>query len=212
MSLPASCGRVPCLARLAVLPVTMSLVLSTLLFPACVQPRLADTRSLEGAGFSSGSIQQLRALQVTEPEIAELVVVKNAGASEQTCVALLQIARTHNGELRSAKAVAALRRVGMTDESVLELARLDELGPWVEEVRVMRLAGISDPIILALGRLRAQGKPILSGSSVAQLKNAGMSEGTILELASHGVSDAQVGAIVTARRRGVSDSDILRRY
>jgi hypothetical protein len=53
---------------------------------------------------------------------------------------------------------------------------------------------------------------VLAGASFASLKNAGLRESTLLELARHGVPDSQAGAILAFRRQGASDEQILRRF
>ncbi len=186
--------------------------LAVVLLAGCQRFHRTDTRPLEEAGISYRVTQQLRALGVTDAEVAELVKAKQAGASEQTCEELVRIAREKKLPFTAGDAVAGLRRVGMSDETILQLARLDQLGLWAGEAQAMRLAGISDAIILELARHRAQGHPTLSGASLAAWKNAGMSEVTLLELVRRGVTDDQVEAIVALRRRGWSDSEILRRY
>ncbi len=165
-------------------PLSLGLVVAVAaLLAACSRPQRTETRPLSEAGMSYQSIEAMRALDVTDAEVAQLVKVKNAGASESTCVSLLRVVRNRNRAFRDGDAVAALRLVGMSDESVVELALVDQLGQWVGDVQPMRRAGISDPIILAMARLRAQGRLALSGPSLARLRNVGMSEETLLELA-----------------------------
>ncbi len=53
----------------------------------------------------------------------------------------------------------------------------------------MRLAGLSDQVILAVARRRAAGKPVLSGPSLTQLKNAGWNEAELLSLIDRGATD-----------------------
>ena len=76
----------------------------------------------------------------------------------------------------------------------------------------MRLAGLSEQIILEVARHRAAGKPVLSGPSLASLKNTGLRDTTLLELARRGVPDSEVSSIVAARRHGAKDAEILRRF
>jgi hypothetical protein len=102
--------------------------------------------------------------------------------------------------------------VGMREPSVLELARLNQMGLGVGELQAIRLTGLSDSIVLEVARHRAAGKPELSGVSLASMKNAGLRESTLLELARRGIPDSQAAAIIAYRRHGASDAEILRRY
>jgi hypothetical protein len=44
------------------------------------------------------------------------------------------------------------------------------------------------------------------------MKNAGLRESTLLELARRGIPDSKAAAIIAYRRHGASDAEILRRY
>ena len=179
-----------------------SLVAALLLFamalPAC--QRRADERPLDEAGFGFSAIRELHELQVIDPEVAELVKAKQAGTSDAACVELIRIARSRNRPFASGDAIASLRRAGMGEQSALELARLDQLGLWVGEVQAMRLAGASDAVILALARRHAAGQPTLSGPSIARLRNAGVTEVTLLDLINRGATDAEAEKYLQSRR------------
>jgi hypothetical protein len=98
------------------------------------------------------------------------------------------------------------------EAAILELAKLNQLGLNAGELQAMRLAGLSDAILLEVARHRAAGKPVLAGASLANLKNVGVRELTLLELARRGVPDSQAAAIISARRHGASDAELLRRF
>ncbi|MGA8767206.1 MAG: hypothetical protein WB559_09310, partial [Candidatus Acidiferrales bacterium] len=98
------------------------------------------------------------------------------------------------------------------EETILELAKLNQLGLGAGELQAMRLAGLSDAILLEVARHRAAGKPVLAGASLASLKNAGVRELTLLELARRGVPDSQAAAIIAFRRHGATDAQILSRF
>ena len=82
------------------------------------------------------------------------------------------------------------------EDTIIELAKLNQLGLRAGELEAMRLAGLSDAILLEVARHRAAGKPVLAGASLANLKNAGVRELTLLELARRGVPDSQAAAII----------------
>ena len=96
--------------------------------------------------------------------------------------------------------------------TIIELAKLNEVGLASGEFQAMRLAGLSDAIVLEVARHRAAGKPVLAGASLANLKNAGVRELTLLELARRGVPDSQASAILTFRRRGATDAQIISHF
>jgi hypothetical protein len=75
------------------------------------------------------------------------------------------------------------------------------LGPWAGEARAMRLAGLSDKIILAVAHRRSQGLTVLSGEKLGELKNTGVSDAMIMEMIQKGYSDATATKFIAERER-----------
>jgi hypothetical protein len=175
-----------------------------------VQP--LDTKPLDASGMNYDTIKKLESLHITTPEIAELSKVRSAGFSDASCIELFEISHGRGEPFTSGDAVVGLIRVGMREPNILEIARLNQLGINAGELQAIRLTGLSDAIVLEVARHRAEGKPELSGASLAGMKNAGLRESTLLELARRGISDSQATAIIASRRHGASDAEILRRY
>ncbi len=211
-----SAGSLPSAQAFAGRPVALGLVLGLFILAAavggCNRLHRTDTTPLDGVGLSYSSIQDLRRLNITDAEVAELVKTKRAGISDGGCVELVRIARGRNGHFADGDAILSLRQVEMSEGSVLELARLNQLGLQAGEEQALRLAGLSDSAVLALARRRAEGKPALSGAALAELKNAGMSESTMLTLLDRGITDEQVNAIIVEKQRRATDAQILARY
>src|SRR5574337_1621961 len=157
-----------------VLDALIAALLLAALFPSgCKHLRQTDMRPLDQAGMWFRSVEELRRLRVTDAEVAELVKVRQAGVSDDACVELMRIARARQQPFSSGDSIAGLRRVGVEESTVLELARLDQLGLWVGEAQAVRLTGLSDRVLLAVARRRAAGRTALSGRAIAKLKNAG---------------------------------------
>jgi len=188
-------------------------LLSLSLFAAgCKHIQPLDTKPLDASGMSYNTIKKLESLQITAPEVAALTKARSAGFSDVSCIEVFQISHRRGEAFASGDAVAGLIRVGMSEPSVLELARLNQMGLGVGELQAIRLTGLSDSIVLEVARHRAAGKPELSGVSLASMKNAGLRESTLLELARRGIPDSKAAAIIAYRRHGASDAEILRRY
>jgi len=196
----------------ALLAPILALLILGLVAAGCKRVQPLDTKPLDASGMGYDTIKKLEALQITTPEIAELARARNAGLSDASCIELIQISRGRGEAFASGEAVAGLIRVGMRETSVLELARLNQLGLGVGELQAIRLTGLSDSIVLEVARHRAAGKSELSGVSLARMKNAGLQESTLLQLTRRGISDSQAAAIIASRRYGASDAEILRRY
>jgi hypothetical protein len=171
-----------------------------------------DTKPLDTAGMTYDSIQQLKALNVSAAEIAQIATAREGGFSDASCIQAVQIYRGRNQPFDAGDDIAALIRAQVSEETIVELAKLNELGLSSGEFQAMRLAGLSDAILLEVARHRAAGKPVLAGASLANLKNAGVRELTLLELARRGVSDSQAAGIIAYRKHGATDAQILKHF
>ena len=189
------------------------LFLLSMCLSGCQRFEYVSTRPLDEAGFSYSGIQDLRALDLNNAEVAELVKAKSGGVAEQTCIDLLREARSRKQRFTTGAEVSQLRSAGVGDSAILELVRLNQLGPWTGDSEAIRLAGISDRVVVAVARRRAGGKAVLSGASLTRLKNAGVGEPALYELATRGITDADAKVIAIGRRkRGVTDAMVLRAY
>src|SRR6266849_5756158 len=173
----------------------------------CKRLHPADTAPLDKAGMWFRSIEELRGLAISD---AELVKAREAGLSDAGCIELVRLARAHQQPFASGNAVANLRRVDVSEATILDLARLDQLGVWAGEAQAIRLTGLSDRTLLAVASRRAAGQPVLSGPLLARLKNAELSEAEILDLIDRGTTDEQAQMILAARQRAAGGSSFVR--
>lgn len=191
--------------------VPVLLFASFLLF-GCKRIAPLDITPLDNSGMSFSAIQSLRAMDLTNAEAAQIIGAKQAGLTDDDCVTLVRLARSHKEPFQSGDDVTQLLRAGISESTVMQLAQLDQIGAWSGEAVAMRLAGLSDQIILEEAHRRAAGQAVLSGASLANFKNAGMREATLLQLVRRGVPDNEAPTILALRRRGWTDAQILRRY
>jgi hypothetical protein len=171
-----------------------------------------DTKPLDTAGMSYDTIKQLETLKITAPEVAQLAAARQAGFSDASCIAAVQIYRGRSQPFDAGDEIASLIRAQLGEDTILELARMNQLGLGAGELEAMRLAGLSDAILLEVARHRAAGQPVLAGASLANLKNAGVRELTLLELVRRGVPDSQAAAIIAFRRHGATDAQIISHF
>jgi len=187
-----------------------ALVLGAAIVPAaCVRVKHVDLKPLDDAGFSYTSLQQIEQLDPTSQEVAELVKAAQGRVSETACVQLLQVARGQKRPFAEGEAVAALHAANIADPAILELARLRQIESWSGEAQAIRLTGTSDAVILAVARRRAAGQPVPSGVSLAHLKDAGVSEATLIELLNRGITDSDAESVVWRKKRRWTDEQIL---
>jgi hypothetical protein len=178
----------------------------------CSRLKPVDTTALDTSGMGYNAVQQLTAMKIAPTEVTQIAEARQGGFPDDDCVALLKIYRGKNRPFDAGGAVAGLAQVGMSDASILDLAKIDELGLGWGELQAMKLAGMSDAIVMGVAQRRAERKPVLSGASLARLKNAGVREPTLLKLVERGVPDSEAGKILASRRRGASEREILRRF
>jgi len=175
-----------------------------------IQP--LDTKPLDAAGVGYDSIKKLEALDITAEEVPEIGKMRSAGFSDESCVAIVQIYHQRGKPFAAGEAVAGLVKASLREQTILELARMDQLGLGAGEFEVMRLAGLSDTIILETARHQAAGTPTLSGLSLGKLKNSGLRETTLLELVRRGIPDSATDQILAMRRHRATDAEILRKF
>jgi hypothetical protein len=188
-------------------------VLLAVSFSECKRLEYVSTQPLDDVGFTYSVIQDLRRLDINNAEVSELVKAKNGGISEQACVDLVKVERDRKQRFSSGADLAQLRSAGVGDPALVELLRLNQLGSWIGEAEAIRLAGISDRVVLAVAHRRAEGKPALSGGSLTKMKNAGLSEPTIYELTVRGLTDTEAEDLAARRYKGgFSEADVLRSY
>jgi hypothetical protein len=171
-----------------------------------------DTKPLDDVGMTYDSIRELQAVNITTAELAQVAAARGAGISDATCVALFRIFHDRKQPFDVGDEAAGLFRARTSENTILELARLNELGLPSGEFQAMRLAGLSEATVLEVARHRASNAPVLSGASLAGLKNAGVRDSTLLELARRGIPDSKAAEISYFRRHGGSDAEILNHY
>ena len=184
----------------------------SLVAAGCKHLQPLDTKPLDAAGVGYASIKKLEALKITSEEIPEISKMHSAGFSDDSCVSIVEIYHQRGKPFAAGDAVAGLVKASMSENTILELARMDQLGLGAGEFQVMRLAGLSDAIILETAKHEAAGTPSLSGLSLGKLKNAGLRESTLLELEQRGVPDSATDQILAMRKHRATDKEILRKF
>lgn len=183
-----------------------------LAFVGCHNIPPVDTSPLDNAGMSYDAVKQLKALDITAPEVVQVATARQGGFSDEASVRVLRMYRSRKQAFDAGDAIAGLLEAGMSENTIVRLAQLNQLGLNAGELQAMRLAGLSDEIILEVAQHHAAGQPVLSGVSLATLQNAGMRESTLLELVRHGVPDSETREILALRRHGANDREILRHF
>ncbi len=177
------------------------LLAASLAISACKPAPKTDTAALDQAGMWFNSITELKTLNVSNAEISELAIARQAGLTDDNCVELIKLARSRHLPFADGQSISDLLAAGISEQSALELARLNQLGLWSGEARVLHLAGISDQVIVAVAQRRSQSLPVLSGNTLADLKNANVSDAMILDMVQKGITEDQASYYIAQRQR-----------
>jgi hypothetical protein len=157
----------------------------------CHQHPLMDYRPLDQAGMNSSVIDRLKTLNISDSELQQVVRLKGAGVSDETCVTLISTAHDRKHAFSSADSVANLLNARYTESDVVTYAQADKLDSISGDAVMLRLIGLSDPMVSAILQRDLQGLPTISSAAIGRLKNTGLSEKQILELISQGITEQQ---------------------
>ena len=167
----------------------------------CKRKPPTDLSPLDQAGMWFSNVQELRGYNLTQAEVSELVEARQAGLSDENCMDLVRLARGRHQSFSDGDAIASLLDGGLSSQTIMELARLNQLGPWAGEALALHLAKLSDAIVLEVAGRRAAGQPVLSGEKLAELRDKGFTEAQLIELIERGTTDEQADRIIEAHNR-----------
>lgn len=170
-----------------------------LVLAGCQKQAQTDYSSLDQSGMWSSSLDELKKYNVDDGEIAQLTKLKQAGASDDLCLALLKAARDHHHEFTSAEAAIDLSRAGYNDSQILEMAQADQIDILSGEAITLKLIGLSNTAVQTIIHRRIQGLPTLTSEQIGRLKNTAMSEKQILEFINQGYPNDKVEAFIAQR-------------
>jgi hypothetical protein len=154
----------------------------------------------------SSSLEELKKLNVSDSEVVQLVALKNAGVSDDMCVALVSAAHAHQHPFMSASAAKSLNGAGFADKQILTIANSDQLDALSGDAVMLRLIGLSDPTVQMLLQRHMKGLPTLSSAEIGRLKNTQLSEKEIVARIQGGMTDAQADAEAAAREKALAHS------
>jgi hypothetical protein len=178
----------------------------------CHNTPVMDYRPLDQAGMNSGTIERLKTLNISDSELQQLVRLKSAGVSDDTCVTLISTTHDHKRSFSSADSVANLLNARYTESDVITYTQADKLDSISGDAVMLRLIGLSDPTVAAILQRDLQGLPTISSAAIGRLKNTGLSERQILDLISQGITEQQAEAEANSREaaRNHAHTDFVR--
>src|SRR5260370_3961986 len=137
----------------------------------CQQHPFTYYRPIDQAGMWSSSVEQLKSLNTSDTEVAQLVKLKQAGVSDDTCVTLITGAHQHQHPFNSADSAVNLVRAGYAEPVILEIAKTDQLDTISGDAVMLRLVGLSDSAVDLILHLRLKGPRTMSSAEIGRLQN-----------------------------------------
>jgi hypothetical protein len=175
-----------------------------LLLGGCQSHLLTDYRPADQAGIYSGTIEDLKKLNTSDAEVAEVVRLKKVNIDEKTIVALVHIAHEHQHPFLATDSVKSLAGAQFSDERILQIAQTDQFDSIGGDAVMLHVMGLSAPTVDYLLDRRLKGVRTMSVATIAALKNSGLSEKDILYRIQQGMSDAQGEAEAASRQKAMA--------
>jgi hypothetical protein len=157
----------------------------------CHQHPLTDYRPLDQAGMWSSSVEQLKTLNTSDQEVAQLVRLKQAGITDDACVTLISGAHQRQHLFTSADSAINLAGAGYSEPVILEIAKTDQLDIISGDAVMLKLVGLSNSAVDFILHRRLKGQRTMSSAEIGRLKNTGLTEKQIIERINLGMTDAQ---------------------
>ncbi len=157
----------------------------------CDKHLLTDYRPLDQVGMWSSSVEELKKLNTSDAEVAQLVKLKLAGITDDTCVTLITDAHQHEHPFANADPAVNLAHAGYAEPVIQEIAKVDQLDILSTDAVMLRLVGLSDSAVDFILHRRLKGQRTMSSAEIGRLKNTGLTEKQILERINEGMTDAQ---------------------
>jgi hypothetical protein len=165
----------------------------------CNQHLFTDYRPLDQSGMWSSNVEQLKKLNTSDTEVEQLTKMKQAGVSDDACVQVIADAHSHQHPFASADSAVNLMHAGYNESVILEMTKVDQLDNLSGDAVMLRLVGLSDPMVDAILHKRMKGQRTLSSAEIGRLKNTGLTEAQIMERINRGMTDAEADREATVR-------------
>jgi hypothetical protein len=162
------------------------LISGLLLFVGCEKKHQIDYTPLDA--MYSTNIDALKKMKVTELEIAQLGKLKQAGATDDLCVALFKVARAHGHDFTSGEGAIELSQAGYSDGQIQEMAESDQIDVLSGDAITLKLIGLSNSTVQEIIHRRIQGLPTMTSEQIGRLKNIAISEKQILIMVDGGLT------------------------
>jgi hypothetical protein len=189
-----------------------ALGVALLLVGGCDSKSAEEFQPLQQAGFAPATVIQLKKMNVSGPEVPQIVKLKDLGLSDETCLAMVQDARSHHHIFDSGDSASNLAGAGYSEQDILNMANSDQLDSISTDAITLKLIGLSQATVQILVTRHMQGQPTLSSAEIGRLKNTGLSESQILERINQGMTDeeAEKEVIVREAKRNHANTDFVR--
>jgi len=159
------------------------------------------------AGVFSGTIEQLKKLNVSEAEIAQFLKLRAAKVSDDMCIALITASHDRQHPFTSADSVINLQGARYSDADILAFAQANQLDTIAPEAVMLHLIGLSNGTVQRILERHMKGLPTMGSAEIGRLKNTGLTEKQILERIEGGMTDEAANKEASAREAARNHSN-----
>src|SRR5258708_16022634 len=111
----------------------------------CQQHLFTDYRPLDQAGMWSSNVEELKKLNTSDTEVAQLVKAKQAGLSDDGCGTLVNDAHQRQHPFVSAASTVNPAHAGYTETRILDIGQPEQLTVRSGQHMRLRHTGPPDP-------------------------------------------------------------------
>jgi hypothetical protein len=177
--------------------------LCVILLSGCEKKPQQDYSALDRSGMYPTTIDELKKLKVTDPEVVQLVKLKQAGASDEFCMSMFKVARSRNLDFVSGESAVRLSQAGYSDAQILEMAQSGQIDLLRELLTVLsgegaKVIGVLHGDPSATLRLKARCEPDQIFAGIVR-GIAGSDDRTALLRATCAVGAIQTAVIATSQ-------------
>src|SRR5262249_11401916 len=119
-------------------------------------------------------------------------------------VALVRIAHEHQHPFTSAESVRSLAGARFSDDRILQIAETDKFDSIGGDAVMLHVMGLSASTVDYLLDRRLKAERTMAVGTIADLKNAGLTERDLLYRIQQGMTDAQGEAEASARQKAMA--------
>lgn len=163
------------------------------------------------AGVAEDAASELSRMKLTPEEIQSIAEAKKGGLDDASITRIVKSVHGRDLKFDLGFNLQVFMQQGIGPTVLVELAELGALPGWAIDISALKDVGVSDVTILQLARLGFQEKKqLLSGNEYASLKKFGLSDAGLLAFAQKGGTYQQVQELTKQLALGKPEQEAMK--